>query len=427
MTIAIEARNLSKRYLIGEAGAHKSLREALALAGRRFARNALQRDAADDHTALRREFWALRDVSFQVRQGEVVGIIGDNGAGKSTLLKILSRITEPTEGELRFRGRIGSLLEVGTGFHPELTGRDNIFLSGAILGMTRAEIMRRYDEIVAFSEIGDFIDTPVKRYSSGMYMRLAFAVAAHLDVDILLIDEVLAVGDVRFQRKCLSRVDKIAGAGKTIIFVSHNLVAVQSICPRTIWIDHGRIVADGPSADVVKAFMRVGHLQREGDRVWIDPETAPGNARIRLRRACVQPMTELAPGAPMDTRMPFRIFFEYDNHVPGARLNASLSLVNSDDIVVFSAGPTREVQPQAVGKYREECLVPGDLMNDGNYRVTIEIREEGKLVLKCPHILTFDIADSSDFRFGWYGKWQGVVRPMLDWKTTQVPEPKAAE
>ena len=427
MTIAIEARNLSKRYMIGQAGAHKSLREALALAGQRFSHNTLRRRAGADDPTLRREFWALRDVSFQVRQGEVVGIIGDNGAGKSTLLKILSRITEPTEGELRFRGRIGSLLEVGTGFHPELTGRDNIFLSGAILGMTRSEIMQRYDEIVAFSEIGDFIDTPVKRYSSGMYMRLAFAVAAHLDVDILLIDEVLAVGDVRFQRKCLSRVDKIADAGKTIVFVSHNLMAVQSICRRTLWIDHGRVMADGPSTEVVKAFMRVGHLQREGDRIWLDRELAPGNARIRLRRACVQPVVEPSPGTPLDTRTPFRIFFEYDNHVPGARLNASLSMINSDDIVVFSAGPTEEVQPHGVGSYREECLVPGDLMNDGNYRITIEIREEGKLVLKCPHILTFDIADSSDFRFGWYGKWQGAVRPLLDWKTTQVPEQKAAE
>lgn len=427
MTIAIEARNLSKRYMIGQAGAHKTLREALAVAGQRFGRATLRRASGDADPNLRREFWALRDVSFQVQQGEVVGIIGDNGAGKSTLLKILSRITEPTAGELRFRGRVGSLLEVGTGFHPELTGRDNIFLSGAILGMTRSEIMRRYDEIVAFSEIGNFIDTPVKRYSSGMYMRLAFAVAAHLDVDILLIDEVLAVGDVRFQRKCLSRVDQIADAGKTIIFVSHNLVAVQSICRRTIWIDHGRVMADGPSAEVVKAFMRVGHHQREGDRLWPDPDMAPGNARIRLRRACVEPVVEPPPGTPVDIRTPLRIFFEYDNHVSGARLGASLSLINSDDVVVFSAGPTQEIQPRRIGGYREECLIPGDLMNDGNYRVTFEVREEGKVILKCPHILTFDVADSSDFRFGWYGKWDGVVRPLLEWKTTQVPELKAAE
>ncbi|HVJ28434.1 MAG TPA: polysaccharide ABC transporter ATP-binding protein [Vicinamibacterales bacterium] len=413
--------------MIGQAGAHKSLREALALAGQRFGRATLRRDPAGDDPTMRREFWALRDVSFQVQQGEVVGMIGDNGAGKSTLLKILSRITEPTEGELRYRGRVGSLLEVGTGFHPELSGRDNIFLSGAILGMTRSEIMRRYDEIVAFSEIGDFIDTPVKRYSSGMYMRLAFAVAAHLDVDILLIDEVLAVGDVRFQRKCLSRVDKIADAGKTIIFVSHNLVAVQSICRRTLWIDRGRVVADGPSADVVKAFMRVGHLQREDDRVWPDPAMAPGNARIRLRRACVEPLAELAPGMPIDTRTPLRIVFEYDNHVAGARLAASLSMINADDAVVFSAWPTQEIQPRSAGSYREECRIPGDLMNDGNYRVTFEVRDEGKVILRCQHVLSFDVADSSDFRFGWYGKWEGAVRPLLDWSTTQVPELKAAE
>ncbi len=424
MTIAIEARNLSKRYVIGQAGSHTTLREALAAAGQRIGRR--HTPTAGEDPAVRKAFWALRDVSFQLQQGEVVGIIGDNGAGKSTLLKILSRITEPTEGELRYRGRIGSLLEVGTGFHPELTGRDNIFLSGAILGMTRAEIMRHYDEIVAFSEIAEFIDTPVKRYSSGMYMRLAFSVAAHLDVDILLIDEVLAVGDVRFQRKCLSRVDQIAGAGKTIIFVSHNLLAVQSICKRVIWIDRGRIVADGPSAEVIASFMRVGHVQREGDRLWPDPDSAPGNKRVRLRRACVEATVPLAPGTLVDTRTPFRIIFEYDNRVAGARLAVSLNVINSDDIVVFSAGPIREVEALSVGRYRDTCVVPGDLMNDGNYRVTLEIHEEGKVVLRVPHVLTFDIADNADLRFGWYGKWEGAIRPRLDWETTRVQEPSEA-
>lgn len=245
--IAIKVENLSKKYLIGTAQQrHDTLRDLVV----DRARNIFRRDQSDE-TIL----WSLKDVSFDVRPGEVVGIIGRNGAGKSTLLKILSRITEPTTGRAELNGRVGSLLEVGTGFHPELTGRENIYLNGAILGMRRVEIDRKFDEIVAFSEIGKFLDTPVKRYSSGMYVRLAFAVAAHLETEILLVDEVLAVGDAEFQRKCIGKMDEVSSRGRTILYVSHNLASVQALCHRTIWLSGGTLAMDASTPDVISSYL----------------------------------------------------------------------------------------------------------------------------------------------------------------------------
>ena len=236
------------------------------------------------------DLWALRDVSFEVKRGEVVGIIGRNGAGKSTLLKILSRITEPTAGSAKIHGRVGSLLEVGTGFHPELTGRENIYLNGAILGMRRAEIERKFDEIVAFAEIERFLDTPVKRYSSGMYVRLAFAVAAHLEPEILLVDEVLAVGDAQFQKKCLGKMGDVAKEGRTVLFVSHNMVAVQTLCQRAFWLDSGQLKAQGEVGTIVTTYLRAGLAEDDvTERVWPDIATAPGNETVRLHRISVRP------------------------------------------------------------------------------------------------------------------------------------------
>ena len=270
----IRVKNVGKQYRIGSPqSSYVTLRETLtSLASapfRRFAR------------ASQEMFWALQGVNFEVSAGEVVGIIGRNGAGKSTLLKLLSRITEPTTGRIELYGRIGSLLEVGTGFHPELTGRENISLNGAILGMARAEIARKFDEIVAFAEVEKFIDTPVKHFSSGMYMRLAFAVAAHLEPEILLVDEVLAVGDGRFQRKCLDKMQDVGRQGRTVLFVSHNMPAITRLCPRTILLDGGRIIADGPSSQVVGAYLSSG-LGTTAVRVWSDLNTAPGNDIVRL-------------------------------------------------------------------------------------------------------------------------------------------------
>jgi lipopolysaccharide transport system ATP-binding protein len=250
---AIQVRGLSKQYTIGAyQGRYKSLRETLTQTATGVVRR-LTRGAGE---ASEREIWALKDVSFDIEQGEVVGIIGRNGAGKSTLLKLLARITEPTEGEIRMRGRVGSLLEVGTGFHPELTGRENIFLNGAILGMSRREIQSKFDEIVDFAEIEKFIDTPVKHYSSGMYMRLAFAVAAHLEPEILLVDEVLAVGDAEFQKKCLGKMGEVAKGGRTVLFVSHNMAAVQNLCQRGIILNNGIKTFNGNITSTIEIYMR---------------------------------------------------------------------------------------------------------------------------------------------------------------------------
>src|SRR6476659_4807334 len=264
MPVAISVENLSKCYRIAsQRDAHQkttSLREELA----RFVTLPLRHWKKVNRVQAGEEFWALRNVSFEVEQGDVLGIIGRNGAGKSTLLKILSRITKPTTGRARLRGRLGSLLEVGTGFNPELSGRDNVFLNGAILGMPRAEIKRRFDEIVGFAEVERFIDTPVKHYSSGMYLRLAFAVAAHLEPEILLVDEVLAVGDAQFQRKSLGKMGEVAAEGRTVLFVSHNLAIIQALCKRTVLLERGQIVEDGPSREVVASYLRtVGNTRYE--------------------------------------------------------------------------------------------------------------------------------------------------------------------
>jgi lipopolysaccharide transport system ATP-binding protein len=271
--LAIKVEGLSKRYRIGaHQQAYRTLREKLndtALAPFRAMKSATGRNGHNSKPAIRNTksetFWALRDVSFEVKQGEVVGIIGRNGAGKSTLLKILSRITEPTEGYADIHGRIASLLEVGTGFHPELSGRENIFLNGSILGMKRVEIRKKFDEMVAFAEIEKFIDTPVKHYSSGMYVRLAFAVAAHLDPEILLVDEVLAVGDAAFQKKCLGKMSDVAREGRTVLFVSHTMGAINGLCDRTLWFDGGKIQASGLTAEIVTAYLAEIFENKTGD------------------------------------------------------------------------------------------------------------------------------------------------------------------
>jgi lipopolysaccharide transport system ATP-binding protein len=287
--IAVRAEHLSKQYRIGGPQGkfkYRTIRETLVDSAKTpFKRAArLLCGEADGATGLEETIWALKDVSFEVKEGDVIGLIGRNGAGKTTLLKILSRITEPTEGGVDLYGRVGSLLEVGTGFHPELTGRENIFLNGAILGMKRTEIERKFDEIVAFSEIEKFIDTPVKRYSSGMYVRLAFSVAAHLEPEILLVDEVLAVGDVAFQKKCLGKMDNVAREGRTVLFVSHNMAAVQKLCPYSLWIDAGRIRRSGPTSEVVAEYLQAS--SEEADKAEsVFAEDPQKEFQLRVGRA----------------------------------------------------------------------------------------------------------------------------------------------
>src|SRR5262249_30160596 len=277
--------------------------------------------------------WALKDVSFEVKPGEVVGVIGRNGAGKSTLLKILSRITEPTTGRVDIYGRIGSLLEVGTGFHPELSGRENVYLNGAILGMRRGEIDRKFNEIVSFAEIEDFIDTPVKHYSSGMYMRLAFAVAAHLEPEILIVDEVLAVGDIAFQRKCLNKMKEVGSQGRTVIFVSHDIQAVTRLCQNVILMEAGQVAKSGPARDVVSSYIISG-LRNASEREWDRLEDAPGNEIVRLRRA--RACTANKEGAEnFDIREPIGVEITYDVLKPGAVLVPNCHFYNEEGVCAF--------------------------------------------------------------------------------------------
>jgi homopolymeric O-antigen transport system ATP-binding protein len=269
--VVIRAEGLGKKYVIrhqAEREYYLALRDVIARKAARFTRASLDfvRGRGTSPVSITEEFWALRDVSFEVRRGEVVGVIGRNGAGKSTLLKVLSRITEPSAGRVTIEGRVASLLEVGTGFHPELTGRENIFLNGAILGMTQAEIRRKFDQIVAFAEVERFLDTPVKRYSSGMYVRLAFAVAAHLEPEIIIVDEVLAVGDAEFQKKCLGKMSEIAGAGRTVLFVSHNMASIQALCPRSLFLASGMLIGSGPSEEIVATYLGQRQAPIEGTK-----------------------------------------------------------------------------------------------------------------------------------------------------------------
>src|SRR5438093_10666207 len=300
--------------------------------------------------------WALHDVSFDVGEGEVLGIVGRNGAGKSTLLKILSQVTAPTSGRITLRGRVASLLEVGTGFHSELTGRENIFLNGAILGMTKSEIRRKLDEIVAFSECEEFIDTPVKRYSSGVYVRLAFAVAAHLEPEILAVDEVLAVGDARFQRKCLGKMNEVSRGGRTVLFVSHNTVAVQSLCHRAILLHEGRLVTEGTAATVVSQYLREAYRSDQPSD-WAAPDAAPGTEALRVRRVCVA-STARRPDGLITMTSPIEVATEFWVLKPELHLHITYVLVNDEGVIVLTTGCTPERRPP--GLYRGSFSLPAN-------------------------------------------------------------------
>ena len=434
---AIVARDLSKSYHLGVINRQTLQDEVRYWWHRLRQRDPLshmgrvdkadrQGEAAPDRPDV---FWALRNVSLEIERGEIVGIIGLNGAGKTTLLKILSRITEPTSGEAVIEGRVGSLLEVGTGFHPELTGRENVYLNGTILGMRKREIEAKFDEIVAFSEIEKFIDTPVKRYSSGMFVRLAFAVAAHLEPEILLVDEVLAVGDAGFQRKCLGKMGEVADHGRTILFVSHNMIAIQALCAKAIWLDQGEVRLARTVGDVVSHYLRSA-TDSITDRQWKDVKEA-SNEFVSLQRTVIRPADGTAP-SDITIRTPFDIDVEYVNKRPGARLHISLGLFNENNICVFSTSTLEEEAWRGKefpeGQLRSVCRIPGDLLSPGLYRVRIRIvRDSSVMLLKLDEALVFDVRDSADRRTGWYGKYRGVVRPVFDWRTEPVSGTSARE
>ncbi|MBW1966623.1 MAG: ATP-binding cassette domain-containing protein [Deltaproteobacteria bacterium] len=373
--IAIRAKEISKRYRIGlKEQVQDSLGGAILdfikspLKNYRKYRSLYKFDDIKDisFTESADIIWALRDVSFTVERGEVLGIIGRNGAGKSTLLKILAKITDPTTGRAEIHGRVSSLLEVGTGFHPELTGRENIYLNGTILGMRKSEIDEKFDEIVDFSGVEKFIDTPVKRYSSGMSVRVAFAVAAHLEPEILIIDEVLAVGDARFQKKCLKKMQDVGRAGRTVLFVSHNMPAVARLCSRTILLEEGQVLKDGPSRDVISAYLgtETGTI---GERVWPDPLKAPAGEVCRLRAVRVRS----EDGQIIETvniRRPVRLEMEFEVLKPGYMLMPHYNVLNEEGIELFSA---HDLDPEWRGRHRPAgryvSTAWGKLFCRGNY------------------------------------------------------------
>lgn len=359
----IEVQGISKKYQLGRIG-FTSLRSEVERLWRRSENRANERD-----------FWALRDVSFEVMPGEVVGIIGRNGAGKSTLLKILSEITEPTTGEIRLRGHIASLLEVGTGFHPELSGRDNIFLNGATLGMRRAEIVRKFDEIVAFAEVEKFLDTPVKRYSSGMYVRLAFAVAAHLEPEILIIDEVLAVGDQSFQQKCLGKMQDVARhEGRTVLFVSHNMAAVSRLCQRAILLEGGRLVAAGPATEVVRDYLAKSSQVRGG---WVRPADRPHHHKVSfLSGGLIDPSGAAIDTLPYET--PVAVELRCLEHGSNAPWVLRISIYDRHGNELFSTEDTEaDLQrvPRGGAVLRAVCRLPGGLLKPGLYSVGVSACE----------------------------------------------------
>ncbi|MDG1462867.1 MAG: ABC transporter ATP-binding protein [Gammaproteobacteria bacterium] len=365
--------------------------------------------------------WALRDVSFEMNQGDLVGVVGSNGAGKSTLLKVVSRITPPTKGSLRVWGSVSCLLEVGTGFHGELTGRENIYMSGTILGMRKREIAAKFDEIVEFSGVGKFIDTPVKRYSSGMSVRLAFAVMAHLEPDLLIVDEVLAVGDVEFQRKCLNQMGDAGEQGRTVMFVSHNMAAVARLCKRGLFMQGGQLVQDAPIADVVYSYMTAGGASAS-ERTWNDISEAPGDDSCRLHSVKVVSEAGVPTGS-VDVGHSVGIQIAFDVLEPGHKLSPYITLVSDAGIDLFSSADSNrqfETVPREVGRYTTVCWIPPEFLAEGTHytRVVLRAMNRQALVFRESDVVAFNVVDDSNVGFGtswWEGKPKGVVRPRLDW------------
>jgi lipopolysaccharide transport system ATP-binding protein len=421
--VAISVAGIGKLYRIGERVPYTTLRDSIADVAR--ASRGLFTGSRGAGIPLRKEsaFWALQDVSFEVPTGQVLGIVGRNGAGKSTLLKILSRITEPTRGRAEVYGRFGSLLEVGTGFHPELTGRENAYLNGAILGMSRKEIDGKFDQIVDFAELDRFIDTPVKHYSSGMYVRLAFSVAAHLEPDILLVDEVLAVGDAAFQEKCLGTMGEAAKQGRTVLFISHNMVAIKGLCERALLLDEGHVVEDGAPAAVIAAYLGSGRTNR-AEAVWTDPVRAPGNSYVGLRGLRVLD-NRGAVTSELSVEHDFKIEIEYWNKKPGSRLGTTVVLYNEEGVCVFSSLSNHEPgwhgRPRPAGLFRSVCSIPGNLLSPGRFHASVLLWGDGySWGYVHDYALEFEVSESPELRGDYAGEWLGVVRPRLEWKAEHL-------
>lgn len=413
----ITARQIGKKYRLGTgASSYATVRETLMSALRvRYDRQ------RENRAGNRSTIWALRDISFDVNPGEVVGIIGANGAGKSTLLKILSRITEPTTGRVELFGRIGSLLEVGTGFHPELTGRENIFLNGSILGMARREIERRFDEIVAFAEVSQFIDTPVKRYSSGMYLRLAFAVAAHLEPEILVVDEVLAVGDAAFQKKCLGKMGGIAREGRTVLFVSHNMTAIRSLCSRAILLQHGHKVMEGDTGSCIDQYLTEitkeasNEVNIENVRRMKIADQALRIERVRISSTDGRPLVRA--GEPIEIQLDFRV----SGLIEAVTLGISVQSVDSVNLLECRSsqhyGAINSLSP---GKYRIDCRIDQNILSPGLYFLSVGARCSNKYLDYVPQVMTFEVYSDESVASLWLDDVGGCVRIPSQWTKPQA-------
>lgn len=418
MTSAVHAESVGKRYLLGSRshGSYRTLRESLvdlaASPWRRFhGRNGSKVG----------EFWALQDVSFQVQPGEVLGIIGRNGAGKSTLLKILSQITRPSRGRVTIEGRVGSLLEVGTGFHPELTGRENVFLNGSILGMSRSEIQRKFDDIVSFAEVEEFLDTPVKRFSSGMYVRLAFSVAAHLEPEILIIDEVLAVGDASFQKKCLNKMEDVGKQGRTVLFVSHNMQAVTRLCQRAVLLEAGNIVADGSTTVVAARYLR-GENGSSAHRVWEKDDRRPGDNVARLLSVrMVTPTGDTCES--LDIRQEIGLEMTWEALIADHVLVPNFHVYFEDGTCAFVSpefDPPWVSRGRPRGIYKSTAWIRGNFLAEGTYFVGAAVSTMDPVIVHFYErdAVAFQVVDrleGDSVRRNYAGPYPGVVRPMLQW------------
>lgn len=413
--IALEVENLSKQYRLGQVGtgtlSHDLNRWWHKIRGKEDPY--LKIGEINDRTKSGNSdyVWALRDVDFKIEQGDAVGIIGRNGAGKSTLLKLLSKVTKPTTGNIKVRGRIASLLEVGTGFHPEMTGRENIFLNGAILGMTRREIKSKFDEIVDFAGIERYVDTPVKRYSSGMYVRLAFAVAAHLESEILIVDEVLAVGDAEFQKKCLGKMGDVSkGEGRTVLFVSHNMTAVRELCNRGILMKNGTMDFHGGVNETILEYQKdsakMSTYLHEGSL-----ETAYGNNNIKILEFSVTPGNEV-----LDIESPVHIKLRFFNYIPNINLDTTFELRTTEELVVFHTGAFVSMNKDSrIGEYIIEFDIPGNLLNAGNYYIRLLFgKDQSELLLGADNLIGFEV---ENVKLGVKTHiYPGIIRPVFDYK-----------
>jgi lipopolysaccharide transport system ATP-binding protein len=429
----IIVENLGKMYHLSHKGQHQpyvALRDVIADGfkgfGRRFASMLSQSPVPSSQFSPTEDFWALKDVSFEVNQGDRIGIIGRNGAGKSTLLKILSRITEPTEGRVRIKGRVASLLEVGTGFHPELTGRENIFLNGAILGMTRAEIKKKFDEIVDFAEIEKFLDTPVKRYSSGMYVRLAFAVAANLEPEILLVDEVLAVGDAHFQKKCLGKMEDVSTKeGRTVLFVSHNMATISSLCRRGILLDAGKLIKMGQASDVILEYYSQGTASPAAFDNLISGKLVGDDYAKLLAGSVVSTDGDIC--TEVDITQSINIRMKYQTvKIEDCTCAPNFHFFSSDGAYLFVSGPKQMVN-HSPGVHEAICHIPGNFLNEGTYFVGLALTTYPGTKVRFYEFqaLSFHVRDpiaNVPTRGGtdYAGPVPGVIRPLLEWQIRSI-------